>query len=104
MNEAMTVRRLWRPLKEKHPDAIVLLRLGDFYEAYDEDARTVSDTCDVVLTSRRISDEVRLPMAGIPAHTAEERIGELVQAGHRVVVSERVGQRTIHEPEQLAMF
>ena len=47
------MRAQYLALKKKYPDVILLFRLGDFYETFDEDARLVSAVCDIVLTSRR---------------------------------------------------
>ena len=103
MNHETAIRATWHRLKARFPTAVVLILLGDFYEAFDDDASTVSDVCDVVLCSRKIAPNTRIPMAGFPDFTIEARIKELVDAGHRVVVAEGVGQRTIYEPEQLTL-
>ena len=48
-------------VKAKHPDAILLFRVGDFYETFDDDAKIVSSVCDVVLTSRPVGGDERVP-------------------------------------------
>jgi DNA mismatch repair protein MutS len=52
------MRRQYLEIKRQYPDAIVLFRLGDFYETFDEDAKIVSQVCDVVLTSRPVGKGV----------------------------------------------
>src|SRR2546423_4999147 len=77
------LRTQYLQIKKQHPDAIVFFRLGDFYETFDEDAAIVARVCDVVLTSRPTSKEQRIPMAGVPYHSAESYISRLVQAGYK---------------------
>jgi len=68
-----------------------MFRLGDFYEAFHEDARIVSEVCGVVLTSRPVKKGTRVPMAGVPYHAADGYIASLVRAGHAVAIVEQVG-------------
>ena len=81
-------------LKKQYPDTILLLRLGDFYEAFDEDARVVAEVCDVVLTSRMVrdKDQARVAMAGGPHFSVEKYVARLIEAGHKVGLCERVGE------------
>ncbi len=86
------IRRQYLSIKRQYPDVIVFFRLGDFYETFDEDARTASQVLDITLTSRSgMGKENRVPMAGIPYHAAEGYIGRLIAAGHKVAVVEQVG-------------
>ena len=55
--------RQYRKLKQRYPDALLFYRLGDFYELFEDDAKTASRELNLVLTSRRFSKEVRLPLA-----------------------------------------
>lgn len=75
----------WHDCKNKAPDALLLFRLGDFYEAFYEDALTLSKELDLTLTKRQ-----EIPMAGIPAHTAETYIDRLVSKGYRVAIAEQL--------------
>ena len=84
------MRRQYLSLKRRHPDAILLFRLGDFYETFDEDARLVADLCDIVLTSRPVAKGQRVPMAGVPHHAAEGYIAKLIAAGRKVAIAEQV--------------
>jgi DNA mismatch repair protein MutS len=76
-------------LKAQHPGAVVLVRVGDFYEAYDDDASVLHDVCGAVLASRAIDGE-RRPMAGVPGFSVDAYVRDLVGAGHRVVKVDEV--------------
>ncbi len=91
------LRRQYLQIKSQYPDTIVFFRLGDFYETFDDDAAIVSRVCDVVLTSRPTSKEKRIPMAGVPYHSAEGYIARLVQAGYKVAVAEQLTAPTVDE-------
>ncbi len=75
-------------IKALHPNEILLFRLGDFYEMFYEDAKTASSVLGIVLTSRS-KGEQRIPMAGVPHHSAKSYINRLLRAGHRVAVCEQ---------------
>ena len=85
------MRRQYLQIKKGHPDAILMFRLGDFYEAFDEDAETVARVCNIVLTSRPIGKGQRVPLAGVPHHAIENYIAKLIQAGHKVAICDQVG-------------
>ncbi len=72
-------------IKRKYKDAILLFRLGDFYEAFFEDAKTISKVLNIVLTKRQ-----NAPMAGIPHHALETYLKKLVDAGYKVAICEQV--------------
>jgi len=97
------VQMTWKSLKKKHPKAIVLMRLGDFYEAFNEDARIVAEVCDVVYASRKFWD-ARWPMAGFAAFAVDGYVRDLVDAGYTVALAEEVGQTTLCEPKQPALL
>jgi len=86
------LRRQYLRIKSQYPDAIVLYRLGDFYETFDEDAKIVSQTCDIVLTSRPVGKNQRVPLAGVPYHAVEGYIAKLIGAGYKVAIVEQVGE------------
>lgn len=75
----------WQRCKEKAKDALLLFRMGDFYEAFYEDAQIVSEELELTLTKRQGT-----PMSGVPWHTAEGYIDRLVAKGYRVAVAEQV--------------
>jgi DNA mismatch repair protein MutS len=78
-------------IKKQFPETIVLFRLGDFYETFDDDARTVAQVCDIVLTSRPVGKDQRVPLAGVPYHSVDGYIAKLLQAGHKVAIVEQIG-------------
>ncbi len=88
---AVPLRKQYLAVKRRYPDAIVMFRLGDFYETFDGDAEVLSSTLDVVLTSREMGKGLRIPMSGVPHHAAEGYIARLIQAGYKVAVCEQVG-------------
>lgn len=76
-------------VKEGYKDAILMYRLGDFYEMFFEDAKTVSRELELTLTGRDCGEAERAPMCGVPYHAAENYIGRLVAKGYKVVVCEQ---------------
>ncbi len=91
MTNASPLRRQYLDIKRLHPDAILLFRLGDFYEMFNDDARTASEVLQIVLTSRELGKGVRIPMCGVPFHAAENYIPRLLDAGHKVAVCDQIG-------------
>ncbi len=91
MSEKLTpMLKQYRDIKARYPDAIVLFRLGDFYEMFDEDARRISRELGLTLTSRAFSKHVRLPMCGFPHHQLTPYLGKLLARGHKVAVVEQM--------------
>jgi DNA mismatch repair protein MutS len=82
--------RQYRQLKALYPDAILLFRLGDFYEMFDEDAKIASRELELVLTSRRFSKTVKLPMCGVPYHQLTTYIGKLIEKGYKIAIAEQM--------------
>ncbi|MEO8844700.1 MAG: hypothetical protein ABI591_27730, partial [Kofleriaceae bacterium] len=82
--------RQYLDVKDKHPDALVLFRLGDFYEMFFEDAVLASRLLDLTLTTRDKGKEDAVPMCGVPHHAARGYIAKLTELGHRVVMVEQV--------------
>jgi len=87
------MRRQYLQIKKQYPDTIVLFRLGDFYESFDEDAKTVAQVCDIVLTSRPVGKGQRIPLAGVPYHAVSGYLAKLIKAGHKVAIVEQVGDQ-----------
>jgi DNA mismatch repair protein MutS len=79
----------WREVKSRHPDALLLFRVGDFYEMFNSDAEEGARLLDLTLTSRN-NGSSRAPLAGIPAHALEPYLQRLVKAGRRVAICEQV--------------
>ena len=74
-------------LKKKHPDAMMLFRCGDFYEAYEEDAETAAYILGITLT-KRIKDGTK--MAGFPHHALDTYLPKLVRAGKRIAICDQL--------------
>ena len=91
MGEKLTpMLKQYRDIKARYPDAIVLFRLGDFYEMFDEDAQRISRELGLTLTSRSFSKHVRLPMCGFPHHQLTPYLGKLLARGYKVAVVEQM--------------
>jgi len=91
MREGSTpIRQQYLRIKRKYPDAIVLFRLGDFYETFDEDAKLASRALEIVLTSREMGKGHRVPMAGIPYHALDNYLARLIKRGYKVAICEQV--------------
>ncbi|MEW6522079.1 MAG: DNA mismatch repair protein MutS [Bacillota bacterium] len=82
--------RQYLELKAQYPGTILFFRLGDFYEMFFEDAEVAAGILDITLTSREAGNGERVPMCGVPHHSAEAYLARLVEAGHRVAVCEQV--------------
>ena len=87
--------RQYLEIKKDNPDSILFFRLGDFYEMFDEDARTASRELDLTLTSRDHGKhakpaEERIPMCGIPYHASEAYIARLIAKGYKVAICEQM--------------
>jgi DNA mismatch repair protein MutS len=82
--------RQYRGLKRQIPDALLFYRLGDFYELFEDDARTAARELKLVLTSRRFSKTVRLPMCGVPYRTVTGYVSRLLDRGYKVAIAEQL--------------
>lgn len=80
--EKTSIQKQFEELKSKHPDAILLFRCGDFYEAMSEDAKPVADTLGITLTVRKDG----MKIAGFPYHALDTYLPKLIRAGHRVAI------------------
>lgn len=89
------IRRQYLDIKREHPDQILFFRLGDFYETFDEDAELIARELDIVLTSRNVAKDVRVPMAGIPYHAMENYLARLIERGHHVAICEQIGREPV---------
>ena len=77
-------------IKDKHQDAILMFRLGDFYEMFFDDALTASKELELTLTGRNCGLEERAPMCGVPHHAVDSYISRLVKAGYKVAICEQM--------------
>ncbi len=89
-------RKQYLDFKKQFPDAIVMFRLGDFYEMFDQDAEVAARELDLVLTGRPVAKGERVPMCGVPYHAVESYIAKLVEKGYHVAVVEQVGSEPIN--------
>ena len=84
------VRRQYLKVKSAYPDAIVLFRMGDFYETFDADAELTARDLEITLTSRSMGKDIKVPMAGVPAHSLEPYLARLIKKGHKVAICEQL--------------
>jgi DNA mismatch repair protein MutS len=89
MKDETPIRRQYLEIKANHQDAILLFRLGDFYEAFDDDARLLARELDIILTSKPMGKGMRVPLAGVPYHSIERHLATLISRGHRVAICEQ---------------
>ncbi|RKY68663.1 MAG: DNA mismatch repair protein MutS, partial [Candidatus Latescibacterota bacterium] len=87
--ETPMLKQYWR-LKRQYPDAILLFRVGDFYEMFFEDAKVGSELLGLTLTSREHGKGQKVPLAGVPHHAAENYIAKLVRLSKKVAICEQV--------------
>ena len=80
----------YREMKKKHPDAILLFRVGDFYEIFGKDAVQASEVLGITLTRRQSGVDSRIELAGFPHHALDTYLPKLVRAGHRVAICEQL--------------
>lgn len=85
MNEA--ILKKYHEIKVKYPDAVLLFRVGDFYETYYDDAKVASDILHITLTRR---NGTKMPLAGFPHHALDTYLPKLVRAGKRVAICEQL--------------
>ncbi len=82
--------RQYLDIKHQHPDSIVLFRMGDFFETFQEDAKITAKILGIVLTKRANGAAADVPLAGFPHHALDNYLPKLVQAGYRVAICEQV--------------
>jgi len=95
-NRVTPSRQQYLDFKAQFPDAIVMFRLGDFYEMFDQDAEIAARELDLVLTGRAVKKGERVPMCGVPHHAVDNYIARLVEKGYHIAVVEQVGNEPIN--------
>jgi DNA mismatch repair protein MutS len=91
MSEASTpLMRQYNSIKQQVPGALLMFRLGDFYELFFEDAVVAARDLEITLTSRNKEKGAAIPMCGVPYHAAEGYISRLIQKGHRVAICDQM--------------
>ncbi|PTX17179.1 DNA mismatch repair protein MutS [Halanaerobium congolense] len=90
MAELTPMMRQYHDLKNKYQDAVLFFRLGDFYEMFGEDAKRAAKILDIALTSRNKGGGEKIPMAGVPYHSAASYIEKLIKKGIKVAICEQL--------------
>ena len=86
------ILREYRDVKERFPDAIVMARLGDFYEMFGDDAAAAAPLLGLTLTGRSFGGAGRVPMCGVPHSAVTQHIRRLLDSGHQVALWDQVGE------------
>ena len=89
--ELTPMRKQYLEIKRQHPDCLLFFRLGDFYEMFDEDAKTASAELDLTLTTRDRGKpkEEQTPMCGVPYHSYQSYLARLIAKGYKVAICEQ---------------
>ncbi|MDA1188066.1 MAG: DNA mismatch repair protein MutS [Chloroflexi bacterium] len=82
-------RKQYLDIKKQHPGEILLFRMGDFYETFDDDARTIACELEIALTTREMGKGNRIPLAGIPYHALDPYLARLIKKGYKVAICEQ---------------
>ncbi len=77
-------------IKDDHPDALLLYRMGDFYEMFFDDAETAARELQIALTCRNPNADLRVPMCGVPHHSVEGYISQLLEKGFKVALCDQI--------------
>ena len=83
------IRRQYLKIKADHPDSILLFRMGDFYETFDDDAVLAAKELEITLTSRSMGKGLKVPLAGVPVHALDNYLFRLIKKGHKVAICEQ---------------
>ena len=89
MAELSPMMKQYFKIKEDYKDAILMFRLGDFYEMFYDDAKIASKELNLVLTGKDCGQEERAPMCGVPFHSVDSYIAKLVSSGYKVAICEQ---------------
>ena len=87
---ATPARQQYLDIKAQHPNQILLFRMGDFYETFDDDARILARELEITLTSREMGKGEKIPLAGIPYHSLNNYLGRLIARNYKVAICEQV--------------
>jgi DNA mismatch repair protein MutS len=96
MAKVTPARRQYLDIKSEYEDCILLFRMGDFYEMFDDDAKIAARELDITLTTRTFSRKrgTEIPMAGVPHHAVDGYIAQLIEKGYHVAVCDQVSEPT----------
>jgi len=92
IDAATPLMQQYQSIKSRYPHALVLFRLGDFYELFYEDALLASRELQITLTSRNREKGQPIPMCGVPYHSADGYIARLIRAGFKVAICDQMEQ------------
>ncbi|CAN5546426.1 DNA mismatch repair protein MutS [soil metagenome] len=90
MKDGTPLMQQYRKIKDKYPDTLLLFRMGDFFETFEQDAITASKILGITLTKRSNGSASEVPLAGFPHHSLDNYLPKLVKAGLRVAVCEQL--------------
>ena len=90
MSDLTPMMRQYMKIKAEHPDAVLLFRMGDFYETFQDDAKIASRVLGIALTTRDKGGKNPIPLAGIPYHALDSYLGRFVAAGYKVAICDQV--------------
>lgn len=90
MEPVFTAPRQYQEMKKKHPDAVLLFRVGDFYECFADDAKDVSNYLGLTLTRRANGNNEFTYLAGFPHHALDVYLPKIVRKGRRVAICEQL--------------
>ena len=97
LNRVTPMMRQYLKVKEENPDILIFFRLGDFYEAFFEDAVLVSKELEIALTGRSAGLDEKVPMCGVPFHSINIYADKLVEKGYRIGICEQ-----LEDPKEVA--
>lgn len=92
--EPSPIARQYKEMKANHPDAVLLFRVGDFYESFGDDAKAVSEVCGLTLTRRSDAKDITEFQAAFPAVSLDTWLPKLVRAGKRVAICDQLSEPT----------
>lgn len=90
MSEKTPLMKQYTDIKSQYQDAILLFRVGDFYETFYDDAKTISRELGLTLTKRNKEKGIEIPLAGVPFHSIASYISKLIQKGYTVAICDQV--------------
>lgn len=90
MGNTTPLMNQYQSIKNKYPDCLLFFRLGDFYELFGEDAIKASKELEIVLTSRGVSKDKKVPMCGVPYHAVDGYLKRLLEKGYKIAICEQL--------------
>src|ERR1041385_6437819 len=102
--EPTPLMRQYNAIKQQVPNALLMFRLGDFYELFFDDAIVAARDLEITLTARNKEKGAAIPMCGVPYHAAEGYIARLIQKGHRVADRKSTRLNSSHGYISYAVF